>query len=117
MTPFLRDPVAAWPVVDGSRGELATFVALHVVRSPAWRAWHGDQVASRVARAIQDDSDSAEVQMDAGRRLVSDTERVKATLSQLTKLASSLASMHWSLLRFERAAYLRFPINRCAQCL
>jgi hypothetical protein len=40
--------------------------------------------------------------MEVGRRLVSDTERVKSILSHLTKLASGLASMYWSLLRFDQ---------------
>src|SRR4051794_23831513 len=80
VTPFLRDPVAHWPVASDVRGEVAVFIALHVVRSPAWRAWHGDQVAIRVADAIRDDPDTEKVQMEVGRRLVSDNERVKAIL-------------------------------------
>jgi hypothetical protein len=101
VTPFLRDPVGQWPVADDARGEIAVFIALHVVRSPAWRDWHGDQVALRVAEAIREDPASEPLQMEIARRLVSDVERVKTILSQLTKLASGLASMHWSLLRFD----------------
>lgn len=91
-----------WPFSDDhDRGLLAQFMALHVLRTDAMKAWFAsarDESLRSIAERW-DKSDGVTFEEFAAHQR-SDAERARKLLTMTNKLASSLASMHWTLLRF-----------------
>jgi hypothetical protein len=100
-TAFLRDPAGQWPTAGSLRGSVATFIAVHVVRSPGFRAWYRGQTLERVATAIDAAPSTERLQMRVAQEMDTDRERAITVLQHVTYLASLLASMHWSLVKFD----------------
>jgi hypothetical protein len=101
-TPLLRNPTANWPIEGKRRAQLAQFIAMHIVRSPAWRQWYDDQLLVTTVEAMEREPERADLHFTAGMRLREDGHRVMAAMRQLPTLATILASMQWTLIEFDR---------------
>lgn len=99
---LLRTAEERWPFSDDrDRALLAQFIALHGVRNDAMKTWFEDarENSLRSISGRWDESDSVSFDQFAAHHR-SDAERARKLLTMTNKLASSLASMHWTLLRF-----------------
>jgi hypothetical protein len=98
--PILRELTNRWPLSREDRAALAQFIAIHAVRTPAWRNAY-DTVTTL---AIHDELDrrrwDPEVEKQAVAELISDRMRVESLLKQIPRMASLFMSMHWSLVQF-----------------
>ncbi len=100
VTAFLRDPRSHWPVGE-LRGKLAQFVAIHVVRTLAWRAWFERAVFSTVAENIEQLPLLDRAFIHSGHDMVQPEVHTEYVFRQMTRLASLFASMHWTLVKFD----------------
>lgn len=100
--PVMRTIDERWPLTVDERATLAEYLALQVVRGPAWRSFHDD------LRDHVIDEQSAENLTDLGPESLdkhiamvrSDAYRVVAMFRQVPKIGSLLASMQWILVSF-----------------
>lgn len=100
-TPFLRDPSTNWPVTGDLRIAVASFIALHVARSPAFRASYDESIDERVASVSRTNPAAERAHREAATVLRSDKERGLLALEYTTSIGALLASMHWSLVHFD----------------
>lgn len=90
-----------WPFSDEDVGILAEFIALQMLRSPAWRALHDRLRGEILEGERQEWSHLGEEFWSAHRWTIeSDQHRSFLMLHQVPKVGSLIGSMHWTLLRF-----------------
>lgn len=99
----------SWPLGDLQRGVLAEFMALQWARSPAFRTWQRALAEESLAEweaqgkpylrhggvATPEERDLVLHHFSAG------THGLTSMLNVVPKAASALASMHWTLVRFD----------------
>lgn len=109
--PIIADLPARWPLDLDDKGKIGQFFALQHLRGAAFRQWHEDHVAS-----VLDDvraNPEASLKPHPGRTATEVIEELEATVSsdtyrltKMLKLVRSVgivfASMHWSLVEFDR---------------
>ncbi|HEV7752607.1 MAG TPA: DUF4238 domain-containing protein [Baekduia sp.] len=98
---MLEDIEGRWPPLTEVRSVVAQFIALHILRTPAFRAWFVE-AGERTSQQYVDQF-SAEQYARFVRLTRTDHERSKQILRMLNKVATLVASMHWTLLCFEEA--------------
>jgi hypothetical protein len=91
---------SSWPLPAEERNVIAHFLALHVLRSHAFRGWFEPVRERSLAepRAERFRNSTQRRRFEAAMR--SDRERGKKLISLMNKLATIFGSMHWTLLRF-----------------
>jgi len=98
----MRKVSERWPPVGPNRAHLAGFMAIHIVRTPAY----GSFVRSLGEEAIREQIEASDFS-PAVRAAATDEfrgPRMHATtlLGQITRIGSLLGSMQWTLVQFER---------------
>jgi hypothetical protein len=97
----LRTVEAKWPLEDdvrfADRLDIACLVAIHIVRTPAFRH-HVDEIQNRALRDYQLSEQAMEPFLQ---EVTSEGFRVSHMLGMIPKLASLIASAHWSLIEFQ----------------
>jgi hypothetical protein len=88
------------PLSLQTRSTLAQFIALHVVRTPAFRRWF-EPTRDASIEQYRDQFPNATKFERWRQEMRSDEERAKKLLSLINKLGSVIGSMHWTLLRFD----------------
>lgn len=99
--PLLQSVAANWPLDRHARATLAQFFAIHSVRGPAWRADYERVSMEAIADVLAQQRWGPELERRAVTEFLGDRMRVEALLKQIPRMASLLASMHWSLVVFE----------------
>ncbi len=89
-----------WPLSGDQRAILAQFMALHVLRTPAFVQWFA-RMREKSLLELGADWDQTLPFADFERVMRSDDERARKLLKLTNKLSSTFASMHWSLICFE----------------
>ena len=88
-----------WPFSPNQRGAVAEYIALQFVRSPAWKAFHGNAVgAARRNLPPRWDSVPAAVLSAVEDDLRTDKQRHRALARQQLLIGTMVANMHWTLL-------------------
>jgi hypothetical protein len=103
--PLLRTVGAAWPLDRDRKTRLAELFAHQLIRGPQWKEWHEDFTPRFIANYQRQEGQNADDRVAievAGRDLLTDTSRLTRMLSLGTKITAILASMHWTLLEFDR---------------
>jgi hypothetical protein len=102
--PVLQRLSDAWPLEPGSRGwiGLTHLIALHLWRNPSGQRRFLQLQQESLARKLPEyDADWPPAQIDAFiARVTSDGFRADTMLGDLSKAASVLGSMHWTLVEF-----------------
>ena len=95
---LLNDLVSTGGPAHGSadRGLLLQFLAIHMVRNPAWRNVIGGNIERLIVARGHDAPEWAPLRD----RLRADEYWVDAVLRQIPQIAGMLGSMQWALLRF-----------------
>lgn len=100
--PVIRRATEDWPLPAQERGTLSEFLALQLVRTPAWRAFYVNLRENALAAQRHEGGHAMgedEWQLFE-EHMRSDTQRFLAMFRQPPKVGTLLASMHWTLLRF-----------------
>jgi uncharacterized protein DUF4238 len=103
-TPLLRSFADAWPLDKDDKVVLATLFAFQHLRTPRWK----DEYEARTDRFLaqydttQPTSLSPAELEEFNAHLRSDTRRLVMMLSTATTASAIFASMHWTLVEFER---------------
>lgn len=98
--PVLREIDERWPLGEHDRAQLAQFVAIHVVRGPAWR--HAYEMASMnaIGEELRRKRYGGQVERMAVTEFFSDPLRAQAMLKDIPRIASILMSMCWAIVGF-----------------
>jgi Protein of unknown function (DUF4238) len=99
--PILREFAARWPLGRDDRAKLSQFIALHTVRTPAWRSAYEAVSIEAICDTLGRERQEPDIERAAIRAILSDQLQVDALLKQIPRLASLLMSMHWTLLEFD----------------
>ena len=91
---------ARWPYEGQERATLAEFIALHVLRTRAWRRWYEGVRESALGKQPGDGQRGADVFSEILRVARSDEETLGSFERMLGSVAGLLASMHWTLIEF-----------------
>jgi hypothetical protein len=100
----LSDLSSRWPLRDDERGAIGIFMAIHVVRTPAYSGLMR-QMGERANREVLEENAekfglSAEAVEMYAELLRSDDVHAHTLTRQARYIGSYLASMHWSLVEF-----------------
>lgn len=99
--PSLLRPLTNWPYEGDERGVLAEFIALHILRTRAWRRWYEEARERSLGHRTTDwrhgDDRLAEFTSTAR----SDQETIASFERILGSVAALLGSMHWTSIVFE----------------
>lgn len=110
--PIISDLARRWPLNLEDKGKVGQFFALQHLRGAAFRQWHERQIAP-VLDDVRADPEGT-LKPHPGRthdavideletRLTSDTYRLTKMLKLVRSVGIVFASMHWSLVEFDRA--------------
>jgi Protein of unknown function (DUF4238) len=96
----IRSIEGRWPLEGEDRGRVCEFMALQLMRSPAWRDWYGDAVATAAAHVKESEPPRSERSIQqATEYMASDTERHQRIVRNLGAAGTIFANMRWTLLR------------------
>jgi hypothetical protein len=98
--PILREIDIRWPLDEDDRAQLAQFVAIHVVRGPAWRDAYDMASMNAMTEEMQRTRYGDRVERMAVTEFFSDPLRALAMLKDVPRIASILMSMCWALVGF-----------------
>lgn len=98
--PLLSDLEQRWPLRGNDRAVLAQFLALHVLRTPAFTKWF-DETRERSLAELAANWTSRLPFAEFAAAMRSDGERARKLIELTNKLSSVFASMHWSLIDFD----------------
>jgi Protein of unknown function (DUF4238) len=97
---------SSWPLSAEERNVIAHFLALHVLRSHAFRGWF-ELIRERSLAELGVERFRSRGQRRRFEQVMrSDRERGKKLISLMNKLATIFGSMHWTLLRFSEPVLL-----------
>ncbi len=103
---MLRDIPRCWPLVGTDRAVLAQFLAIHVIRTPAYGAFVRRAGVRARESAIRDvaakhglpeDDVAAAAEMLRGQR-----SHVRTLLGQIGRIGSMFGNMQWTLVQFDQ---------------
>lgn len=100
--PALRR-VPDWPLSPQDRNTITEYLALLALRSPAFRTWHAESSGAllRADRQAGKYAEFTEEQWTYAEQYFTGQEFWRNTMARLlSRVASLLGSMHWTLLRF-----------------
>jgi hypothetical protein len=101
VTPILREFGNRWPLSQSERGVIAQFMAVHTVRTSAWRAAYEAISLAAINDELAHKRWQADMEKAAVAAAVGDQVRVNTLMRQVPRLASLFMSMHWSLVVFD----------------
>lgn len=112
VAPLLREVDQRWPLDNSAKATLAEFAALQLLRGPRFRHWGEQQLEQSIEEMGADEGLKglpSEYGLPVRRQdvervadqLRTDTQRHVRMLALISKIASILGSMHWTLLRFD----------------
>jgi hypothetical protein len=104
---ILREFAGRWPIGRDDRAKLSQFIALHTVRTPAWRSAYEAVSIEAICDTLGRERHDPDTEGAAIRAFLSDQLQVDALLKQVPRLASLLMSMQWTLLEFDEPLILR----------
>jgi hypothetical protein len=99
--PILREIGTRWPLGRDDRAELAQFVAIHVVRGPAWRDAYDMASLNAMSEELRRRRWGDRVERMAFAEFVGDPLRAAAMLKDVPRIGSILMSMCWTLVQFD----------------
>jgi hypothetical protein len=103
---MLRKLPQRWPLSTADRAGLAQFLAIHVIRTPAYGAFvrrAGKRARENAIRdAVEQHGLTAEQMAAADERLRGQRYHVRTLLGQVNRLGSMFGCMHWALVQFDR---------------
>jgi hypothetical protein len=88
-----------WPLLGEDRAKVAEFIALQMMRTPAWREWYAQALENSLAELRARGDRSERSLLDAWEYMASDTERHERIVGNLAATGTLFANMHWTLLR------------------
>jgi Protein of unknown function (DUF4238) len=95
-----------WPLSKEDRGVLAEFVAIHVIRTPAFGAFARFTSGQALDEAVREQAARHEVAEDelaaAAQAMRSQRFHVATLLGQVGRVGSAFGSMQWNLVRFDQ---------------
>lgn len=109
--PIIADLAGRWPLNLEDKGKVGQFFALQHLRGAAFRQWHEGQIAGVLNKVRADPPGTlrphpgrthAEVIDELETQLTSDTYRLTKMLMLVRSVGIVFASMHWSLVDFDR---------------
>ena len=97
---IIRRVERCWPLDEEDKSNsVAQFIALQMMRGPAWRSWYAIAV-DRAADAIRAQRGRSPVAIRrTTEQMRSDSERHLRIVANLAPLATLIVNMHWTLLR------------------
>ncbi|MEX1142216.1 MAG: DUF4238 domain-containing protein [Thermoleophilaceae bacterium] len=97
---IIRDLENRWPLDPSARSCLAEYMALQILRSPAWREWYSQAigVATDKIRAT-DPERKPHVLRGAAALMELDTARHDLLVGNVPRIGTLLANMRWTILR------------------
>lgn len=110
--PIIADLARRWPLNLEDKGKVGQFFALQHLRGAAFRQWHEGQIAGLLNEVRADPAGilkphpgrtHADVVDELETQLTSDTYRLTKMLMLVRSVGIVFASMHWSLVEFDRA--------------
>jgi hypothetical protein len=103
---LLRKLVDRWPLSTDDRGLLAEFVAMHVIRTPAFSAFVRSSGGRALDEAVREQSEQHGVSEDElaamARGMRSQRYHVETLLGQIGRVGSGFGNMQWNLVRFDQ---------------
>lgn len=99
--PILREVETRWPFGRDDRAQLAQFVAIHVVRGPAWRDAYDMASMNAMSEELRRRRWGDRVERMAFAEFVGNPLRAAAMLKDVPRIASILMSMCWTLVHFD----------------
>ena len=97
---ILRSLDTRWPVSDTERVAVVQFVAIHVARTPTFRIFLRRTTEEAIEERVRPQVQSAAFHT-AANVFRGDGMHANALLRQISRIACVLASMQWSLVRFD----------------
>ncbi|MFN8132104.1 MAG: DUF4238 domain-containing protein [Solirubrobacteraceae bacterium] len=104
--PILASPERHWPIAGRPRAVLGAFIAMHIVRSPAYRQWNDVLAFNAAAREARARPELLGREAEILEALNGDLPRTQSILGQIPHVASAAGSMHWTLIRFDEPLLL-----------
>lgn len=102
---LLRNLPERWPLSTEDRGALAQFVAVHVIRTPAFGAFArraGDRALESSVREVAAQHNIDENELAAAAQVMKDQrQHVRNLLGQIGRIGSMFGNMQWNLVQFE----------------
>jgi hypothetical protein len=103
---MLRNLPERWPLSTEDRGALAQFLAIHVIRTPAFGAFArrtGDRALESSVREVAEKHGIPEDQLVAAAQVMkSQRNHVRTLLGQIGRIGSMFSNMQWNLVQFDR---------------
>jgi hypothetical protein len=103
---MLRKLPERWPLSTEDRGALAQFVAVHVIRTPAFGAFVrgvGNRALPESVREVAEKHGLPEEKVAAVAEVMKDQgNHVRALLGQIGRIGSMFSNMQWNLVQFDR---------------
>jgi hypothetical protein len=103
---LLRKLEECWPLCTEDRGLLAEFVAVHVVRTPAFGAFVRSSGARALDKAVREQAEQHGVSEDEvvamAQGMRSQRYHVETLLGQIGRVGSGFGNMQWNLVRFDQ---------------
>ncbi len=103
---MLRNLPERWPLSTADRGALAQFVAVHVIRTPAFGAFArqaGDRALESSVREVAARHDIDENELAAAAQVMKgQRHHVRTLLGQIGRIGSMFSNMQWNLVQFDQ---------------
>lgn len=104
---MLRDLSRHWPLATADRAALAQFLAIHVIRTPAFGAFMrgvGERAREEAIRDVAEQHGLSEDEIAAaGSKLLrSQHNHVLTLLGQIGRIGGMFSSMQWTLVQFDQ---------------
>ena len=100
--PILLEFADRWPLNRTDRTTFAQLAAIHTVRGPAWHNEWMRVASETVGAALRNEPTDPTVERGAGEVLFGNRLRIDVLTRQIPRVASLFASMHWSLISFDK---------------
>jgi hypothetical protein len=97
---IIRDIEGGWPLDPSARSRLAEYMALQILRTPAWREWYSEAIdvaADKIRRV--DPARKPEVLRSASGLMELDSARHNFLVGAVPRIGTLLANMRWTMLR------------------
>lgn len=101
LAPPLLRPRSNWPYEGPDRATLSEFMALHILRTRAWRRWYETARETSLDQRAEGWDAGDDLLEQFVRNARSDEETLKSFERILGSVTGLLASMHWTLIAFD----------------
>ena len=102
---MLRNIPERWPLSTDDRAALAQFLAIHIIRTPAFGAFArsaGDRALEASVREVAEQHGIPEDELAAAAQVMtSQRHHVRTLLGQIGRIGSMFSNMQWNLVHFD----------------